>query len=69
MNNQSDKPEKLRPQDSKQKHVSHPKDDNEAVVKPEDKVYTRNEPDLRDPAERRETEEQPVHPITKPPKA
>ncbi len=68
MNNESAKPEKLRPQDSKQKELKNRRDDNEAVVKPEDKVYTRDEPNLPNPAKRRETEEQPVHPLKTPPK-
>ncbi len=65
MNNQSEKPEKLLPQDSKQKEVKNPKDDNEAVVKPQDRVYTKDEPDFVSPAKRRETE---VHPVKTPPK-
>ena len=68
MNNESEKPEKLLPQDSKQKEVKNPKDDNEAVVKPEDKLYTRDEADFVNPAKRRETDEQPVHPVKTPPK-
>jgi hypothetical protein len=68
MNNQSEKPEKLLPQDSDQKNIKTPKDDNEAVVKPEDKLYTRHDADLPDPAKRRETDEQPVNPIKSPPK-
>lgn len=67
MNNESEKPEQLRPQDSKQKEIKHPKDNNEAVVKPKDRVYTNNEPNLADPAKRRETDEQPVHPVKKAP--
>ncbi len=68
MNNESEKPEKLKPQDSKQKEVKNPKDDNEAVIKPKDKVYTRDEADFVNPAKRRETDEQPVHPVRNPPK-
>ena len=68
MNNQSEKPEKLEPQDSEQKKVKHPKDDNEAVVKNRDKVYTKEEALLADPSTRRETDEQPVTPIKNPPK-
>lgn len=67
MNNESEKTEKLRPQDSKQKEIKHPKDDNEAVVKPEDKVYTRNEANFTNSAKRRETDEQPVNPVKTPP--
>jgi hypothetical protein len=67
MNNQSEKPEKLKPQDSQQKEVKTPKDDNEAVVKPEDKLYTKNDADFVNPAKRRESEEQPVHPVKTPP--
>lgn len=68
MNNESEKPEKLVPQDSKQKEVKNPKDDNEAVVKPEDKVYIKDEASFDNPSKRRETGEQPVHPIKTPPK-
>ena len=68
MNNQSENPEKLKPQDSEQKKIRTPKDDNEAVVKPKDQLYTRKEADLPDPAKRRETDEQPVNPIKSPPK-
>jgi len=67
MNNESEKPEKLRPQDSNQKEVKNPKDDNEAVVKPEDRIYTKVEANLPNPAKRRENEEQPVHPVKTPP--
>ena len=68
MDNESQKPEKLEPQDSKQKKIKYPKDANEAVVKPEDRIYTREEADFVNPAKRRETEEQPVHPVKTPPK-
>jgi len=68
MNNESEKPEKLRPQDSKQKEVKNPKDDNESVVKPEDRIYTRSEADFANPAKRRETDEQPVNSVKKAPK-
>jgi len=36
---------------------------NKAVKKPEDKDYTRVNPDFKDPAKQREREEQPVEPI------
>lgn len=65
MNNQSKKPEKLQPQDSEQKHIKHPQNDNEAVVKPEDKVYRRENAEFRNPAKKRENEEQPVHSVKK----
>ena len=68
MNNQSEKPEKLLPQDSEQKKVEHAKDDNKAVVKREDRIYTKEEANLPDPAKRRETDEQPVNPVKTPPK-
>lgn len=67
MNNQSKKPEKLEPQDSKQKNIKHPKDDNEAVVKPEDKIYTKEEADFGNAAMSRENSEQPVTPNKKEP--
>ena len=68
MNNESKKPEKLEPQDSEQKNIAHPKDDDKAVVKPEDKVYTKDNPSFDDPAMRREQNEQPVNPVKNPPK-
>ena len=68
MNNQTEKPEKLAPQDSEQKNIKTPKDDNEAVVKPEDQLYAKIDANLPDPAKRRETDEQPVNPIKSPPK-
>jgi len=39
-----------------------------AVKKPEDKDYTEENPDFKDPAKQREREEQPVDPIKKAPK-
>jgi len=41
---------------------------NKAVKKPEDKDYTEDNPDFKDPAKQREREEQPVDPIKTPPK-
>lgn len=67
MNNQSKKPEQLKPQDSKQKNIKTPNNDNEAVVKPEDQNYTKDNAELPDPAKRRETDEQPVTPVKTPP--
>ena len=67
MNNQSKKPERLEPQDSEQKDIKHPKDDKNAVVKPEDKVYNKQNATFIDPAKKREQIEQPVHPVTKAP--
>ncbi len=69
MNNESEKPEKLRPQDSEQKDLKTPNVAKESVVKPEDKVYTRDEGDFPNPAKRRETDEQPVNPIKTPPES
>jgi len=40
-----------------------------AVKKPEDKDYQKEEADFKNPAKKREQEEQPVHPIKKAPKA
>jgi hypothetical protein len=62
MNNQSKKPEKLKPQDSEEKGIKHAKHDNESVVKPEDKTYTKEQADFGNTAKRRENSEQPVHP-------
>ena len=39
-----------------------------AVKKPEDKDYTEDEPEFKNPAKQREREEQPVDPIKKAPK-
>lgn len=58
-NNQSDKPEKLEPQDSKEKQIRHPKDDNEAVVKTEDKIYNGDNADFKNVAKKKELSEQP----------
>ena len=68
MNNQSKKPEKLRPQDSERKDIKHPKDDNEAVVKSEDKQYNEDEAEFKNVAKSRENSEQPVNPIKQAPK-
>lgn len=38
------------------------------VKKPEDKDYTQENPDFKDPAKQREREEQPVDPIKQAPK-
>lgn len=40
---------------------------NKAVKKPEDKDYTKDEPQFKNPAKKREREEQPVDPIKKAP--
>lgn len=40
---------------------------NKAVKKPEDKDYTKDNPQYKDPAKQREREEQPVDPIKKAP--
>ena len=68
MNNQSEKSEKLRPQDSERKDIKHPKDDNEAVVKSEDKQYNEDEAEFKNVAKSRENSEQPVNPIKQAPK-
>lgn len=39
-----------------------------AVKKPEDKDYTQDSPDFKDPAKQREREEQPVDPVKQAPK-
>ncbi|HEY1010105.1 MAG: hypothetical protein ACO1NS_13675 [Daejeonella sp.] len=68
MNNQSEKPEHLKPQDSKQKKVKSPEDDNESVVKPEDRTYRKDDAEFVNPAKQRENSEQPVHPVKDKPK-
>lgn len=60
MNNKSKKPEKLEPQDSRQKEIKHPQNDDEAVVKPSDKSYRQEQADFGDTAKKRENSEQPV---------
>lgn len=66
MNNQSKKTEKLEPQDSKQKNIRRGNDE-EAVVKPEDKVYRKKEANFPDAAKKVEQREQPVYPVKKAP--
>lgn len=61
INNQSDKPEKFEPKDSKRKDIEHPKDDEEAVVKPEDKIYTKENANYGNVAAKKEKSEQPVN--------
>lgn len=39
------------------------------VKKPEDEDYNREEADFKNPAKKREEEEQPVHPVKKAPEA
>jgi len=39
-----------------------------AVKKPEDKDYTKDNPDFKNPAKQREQDEQPVNPVKTPPK-
>jgi len=67
INNQSDKPEELEPKDSKRKAVKHPQDDEEAVVKPEDRVYHEQDEDFGNIAKRKEQGEQPVLPVKEEP--
>lgn len=62
------KTENLEPKDSEQKKIRHPEDDQEAVVKPQDKQYRKKEANFKNPAKSRERSEQPVHPIKKAPK-
>ncbi len=68
MKNQSDKPEKLHPKDSKRKNIVPDEDDKKAVLKSEDKVYRKEEAGFKEPARQRENSEQPVHPVKKEPK-
>ena len=62
INNQSKKPENRIPQDSEQKDIKHPQNDDEAVKKAKDKTYRGKEPHFKNPAKQREQSEQPVHP-------
>lgn len=68
INNQSEKPEKFEPKDSKQKDIKHPQDDSEAVVKPEDLAYKKEEEDFGNVAKYKEEGEQPVLPVRDAPK-
>lgn len=68
MKNQSNKSEKLAPQDSERKDIKHPENDNEAVVNPEDLQYRKEDADFKDIAKRKEQQEQPVTPLKEPPK-
>ena len=68
MDNKSKKTENLEPKDSKQKNIKHPQDDNEAVVKPADETYTKQEADFGNIARKKELNEQPVSPNKKEPK-
>jgi len=68
MNNQSGNHEKLRPQDSERKDIKHLKNDEEAVVKPEDQEYHKDEAAFKNIAKNKENGEQPVNPIKKAPK-
>ncbi|MEJ7778810.1 MAG: hypothetical protein WKF68_04395 [Daejeonella sp.] len=65
MNNKSKKSENLEPQDSKQKEIRHPQNDDEAVIKLSDKSYRHEQADFGDTAKKRENSEQPVNPIKK----
>ncbi|MBC7914060.1 MAG: hypothetical protein H7Y07_08055, partial [Pyrinomonadaceae bacterium] len=60
INNQSDKPEKFEPKDSKRKDIQHPQNDEEAVVKVEDQAYNKEESDFGDIAKYKAEREQPV---------
>ncbi len=68
MNNQSDIPEKFEPKDSKRKKIKHPQDDDEAVLKPEDQDYQKENADFKNVSRAKEESEQPVHVIKKAPK-
>ncbi len=68
INNQSDRPEKFEPKDSKRKDIKHPENDEEAVVKPEDQTYTKEDDDFGDIATYKEQREQPVLPVKEAPK-
>lgn len=68
INNSSDKPEKLEPKDSKRKDIKHPQDDEETVVKPQDRRYKEQDEDFGNIAKRKEQGEQPVSPNKEEPK-
>lgn len=66
-NNQSNKPEKLEPQDSERKDIKPGRDDEKAVIKPEDLDYEEEDANFSNPAKTKENSEQPVNPIKTPP--
>lgn len=68
INNKSDKPEKLEPQDSERKDIKPGRDDDKSVVKPKDLDYEEEDADFKNLAKTKETSEQPVNPIKTPPK-
>lgn len=53
---------------TRNKKVRHPEFDNEAVVKPEDQIYRKEDADFDNAAKKREEGEQPVHPVSREPK-
>ncbi|MET4080104.1 hypothetical protein ABIB40_000044 [Pedobacter sp. UYP30] len=65
-------PKKISDKPGSNYQEEHPKDseptDHKTVKKPEDKVYTKDEPHYKNPAKQRENDEQPVHSIKDPPK-
>ncbi len=68
MNNQSEKPEKLRPQDSERKDITTPENDNEVVRRSEEKNYVEKDADFGNISKSKENSEQPVNPIKRAPK-
>lgn len=66
-NNQSNKREKLEPQDSERKDIKPGRDDEKAVIKPEDLDYEEEDANFSNPAKTKENSEQPVNPIKTPP--
>jgi len=67
-NNQSEKPEKLKPQDSERKEIKHPQDDTEAVVKPDDLDYEKEDADFGSIEKRKAENEQPINSVSEAPK-
>ena len=68
INNESSKPEKFEPKDSKRKDIKHPQDDEEAVVQSEHLTYAGENADFYDPQKRRVEREQPITSVDKKPK-
>ena len=68
INNQSDKPEKFQPKDSERKEIDHIKDDNEAVLKPEDLKYKEEEAEFGNIEQNKAENEQPINSIDEKPK-
>lgn len=66
--NKDPKRKNEKPSSNFQEPIPEVDEGNKAVKKPEDEDYTKDEPEFRNPAKKREREEQPVESIKKAPK-